>query len=122
MAGEHDPVRIDWSSATVVDGGLRVGFAEGAAKEWVTRVGEVLDRLGRPGGGWGAVDAKRKGFEVDDVQAGAETDLRHLLEGAVQQANADLAAPDEPDERGVDTEMTAVFRAFAAETEGWLRR
>ena len=54
------------------------------------------------------------------MTAGAEQDLRHLLESAVLQANADLAAPEENgnERSGEDAEMTEAFRAFApAETE-----
>jgi hypothetical protein len=51
------------------------------------------------------------------VTAGAEHDLRHLLESAVLPANADLApteADDGADERSEDdVQMTEAFRAFA---------
>jgi len=56
---------------------------------------------------------------VEAVSAGAEEDLRHLLDSAVQQANADFApeaqddAGDEPSEE--DSAMTEAFRSFAEE-------
>ncbi len=54
---------------------------------------------------------------VEAVTAGAEDDLRHLLDGAVQQANADFAPAEEPDADAAGSEadaaMTDAFRAFA---------
>ena len=51
------------------------------------------------------------------MTAGAEEDLRHLLDGAVQQANADFAPAEEPggDAAGseADAAMTEAFRSFA---------
>lgn len=107
-------VAIDWSSAEVRDATLTVAFAPAADKPWTARLAEVLERLERPGADWGAMKVTRKRVSVAGVQPGGEADLRHHLEGAVQQANADVADPLEPAKSGgPDAEMTAAFRRFA---------
>ena len=111
---------IDWSAAEVEDSVLTVPLSGEPSKAWTDRVAEVVERLERGGGGWDAVKVGRKAIEVGGVQAGAEGDLRHFLEGAVMQANADFA-PEPASEDGdgggkgseADGEMTGAFRAFA---------
>ena len=112
---------IDWSAAEVEDSVLTVPLRGEPSKAWTDRVAEVVERLERGGGGWDAVKVGRKAIEVGGVQAGAEGDLRHFLEGAVMQANADFA-PEPASEDGdgggggaseADGEMTGAFRAFA---------
>jgi hypothetical protein len=44
----------------------------------------VIERRYRGGSGWGAIKVGKARLRVDDV------DLRHLLESAVLQANADV--------------------------------
>jgi hypothetical protein len=112
-----EPVRIDWASATVDDGQLAVALDGKASQEWTDRVEGVLDRL-HTGGGWGAIKVGKKKLTVDDVTDGSESDLRHLLESAVLQANADLAEPPEDgsgdgERSDEDERMTDAFRAFA---------
>ena len=117
--------KIDWSAAEVAGGDLSVPLTGEPSKEWTARVAEVVERLKRGGGGWGEVKVGRKAIDVADVEAGAEGDLRHFLEGAVMQANADFApAPEAQDEDGdgaaseADGEMTGAFRAFAEDGDG----
>jgi hypothetical protein len=121
MAAHHDLTGdVDWSTASVEAGRLTVRFAGSPVSAWTERVAEVLDRLERPGAAWGAIKVKRKRLRVKAVQSGAEADLRLLIEGAVRQANADLAAGDAGprDERSAaDDAMTEVFRSFAARTD-----
>ena len=115
-----DEVRIDWAEAAVDGGQLTAPIAGEATKEWAERVASVIERLHSGGSHWGAIKVTKKKVTVADVTAGAEQDLRHLLESAVLQANADLAAPEENgnERSGEDAEMTEAFRAFApAETE-----
>ena len=64
---------------------------------------------------------------VEAVGAGAEEDLRHLLDGAVQQANADFAPEDagrrrrEPSEEdSAMTERVPVLRGRARRPEGFI--
>lgn len=111
---------IDWSAAEVAGGDLSVPLTGEPSKAWTDRVAEVVERLKRGGGGWDAIDVGRKAIEVKGVQTGAESDLRHFLEGAVMQANADFAPEPKASGEGdggegseADDEMTGAFRAFA---------
>jgi hypothetical protein len=117
-----EPTQIDWTAATVDGGTLTVAFDGDPSKEWVKRVEGVLERLHSHGGssGWGAIKVTKKKVTVDDVADGSESELRHLLESAVLQANADLAADNDEDDDGKDDERseadqqkTDAFRAFA---------
>jgi hypothetical protein len=114
-----EPTQIDWDSASVDGGRLAVPLEGKPSKEWVERVEGVLERLHSGGKGWSEIKVSKKKVTVDDVADGSESELRHLLESAVLQANADLAA-DEDDEGGKDDERseadqqkTDAFRAFA---------
>jgi hypothetical protein len=114
---EHPQASIDWASAEVKGGDLTVALVGEANAEWAERVQAVVERLDRPGSAWGATKVTKAKVTVEAVAAGAEEDLRHLLDGAVQQANADFApeapddAADEPSEE--DSAMTEAFRSFA---------
>jgi hypothetical protein len=116
---EHPQASIDWASAEVRGGELTVALAGEASAEWAERVQAVLERLDRPGSAWGATKVTEATVTVEAVSAGAEEDLRHLLDGAIQQANADFApearddAADGPSEQ--DSAMTEAFRSFAAQ-------
>ena len=59
--------------------------------EWSARVRELAERLERPGSDWGEIALEKSKLRVTDVAEGAEADLRHLLESAVLQANAEFA-------------------------------
>ena len=115
---EESHGEIDWSAAEVSGGDLSVPLTGEPSKAWTDRVAEVAERLKRGGGGWDAIDVGRKAITVTGVQPGAESDLRHFLEGAVMQANADFAPTPEAtgsDDEGseADREMTGAFREFA---------
>jgi hypothetical protein len=113
---DDDP-GIDWSSASVDDGRLTVAFGGRQSSEWIERVQDVLERLGRPSRRWGAIEVGKKRLRVDAVTPGAEADLRHFLESAVLQATADVPVEDEDDSDGersdADQQMTETFRSFA---------
>jgi hypothetical protein len=116
---EHPQASIDWASAEVRGGELTVALVGEANAEWAERVQAVVERLDRPGSAWGATKVTKAKVTVEAVAAGAEEDLRHLLDGAVQQANADYA-PEAPDGTGdepsdEDSAMTEAFRSFAAD-------
>jgi hypothetical protein len=116
---EHPQASIDWASAEVRGGDLSVALAGEANAEWAERVQAVIERLERPGSAWGATKVTKAKVTVEAVSPGAEKDLRHLLDGAVQQANADFA-PEEQDDAGdgpseEDSAMTDAFRSFADE-------
>lgn len=79
----------------------------------------MLALLGTPHSGWGKLSLTKKAIKVSEVQQGSEADLRHFLESAVLQVNADIA-PDAPkqhnedhDEPDLDEQMTQTFRGFA---------
>jgi hypothetical protein len=120
---DHPQASIDWASATVKNGDLTVALAGEPSGEWAQRVQAVLDRLDRSGSDWGATKVTKTGVQVKAVAAGAEDDLRHLLDSAVQQANADFAPADEGGGSGdgdelseADSAMTDAFRSFSDAT------
>ncbi|MEJ7798825.1 MAG: hypothetical protein WKF42_10030 [Solirubrobacteraceae bacterium] len=111
---------IDWTSAGVEHCRLTVWFAEALASEWSDRLEAIVHRLERAGAPWGTIKVMRKRLRVAGVTPGSEDDLRFVLEGAVQQANADFASNEQDgDEQrsGADEAMTAVFRSFADEPD-----
>ena len=116
---KHPQASIDWASAEVRGGELSVALAGEGNAEWAERVQAVVERLDRPGSAWGATKVTKAKVTVEAVSPGAEEDLRHLLDGAVQQANADFA-PEVQDDAGdgpseEDSAMTDAFRSFADE-------
>src|SRR3954452_11393461 len=109
--------QIAWETARVKGGYLGGELAGDASAAWSRRVGDIVERLDRSGS-WGPVKVTRAKLRVRAVPRGREQDLRHLLESAVQQVNADFAP--RPDSRNGgdpsskdDAELTATFRAFA---------
>jgi hypothetical protein len=115
MGGAH--ADLDWSTAIVEDGCLTVGIEGDPSAAWTTRLKAVLERLERAGSPWGKVKVKRTRVRVRDVQPGAESDLRLLLDSAVLQTNSDLREHDD-DKRvqhsAQDEAMTTAFRSSAA--------
>ena len=106
------------------DGVLIVEVAGDRPKGWKATFEQTAQLLG--GGQWGTVALKGGKVRVSDVSEGAEAELRHFLEAAVQQANATHVEPpedtdDPPEESETDHEgddadarMTARFRDFGA--------
>ncbi len=116
---EHPQASIDWASAEVRGGQLTVALVGEANRQWAERVQDVVERLDRPGSAWGRTKVTDGKVTVEAIGAGSEEDLRHLLDGAVQQANADFA-PEDQDDPGdgpseEDSAMTEAFRSFAAD-------
>jgi len=105
---------IDWETAEVRDATLRVELTGNPARRWSERFKAVLAQLDRRSAGWDEVKLTKRGIEVTGVQAGAEADLRHLLESVVLQVNADLHPP-KPDGE-VETDARAETDARIAET------
>jgi hypothetical protein len=115
----HPQATIDWASAEVRGGDLTVALEGEPNAAWGERVQAIVERLDRPASGWGAVKVGKAKVRVEAIAAGAEEDLRHLLDGAVQQANADFApegeAGDDDERSEADSAMTEAFRSFSAE-------
>jgi hypothetical protein len=117
----HDEVTIDWGQASVDGGRLTVPYAGKAPAGFKPALAHVIERLDRGGSGWGAIKVGKARLRVEDVAAGSESDLRHFLEAAVLQANADVHADtdddDDTDASGkrseADQTMTDAFRDFA---------
>ena len=89
------PRTIAWSTAEVRDGNLTVRLDGRATKKWVEHLESVLRQLAGHGGGPGEVGVSGQKVTVDGVLPGGEDDVRHLLESAIHQVNADLADDDD---------------------------
>lgn len=107
---------LAWAEAEVHDAELHVALSTPAPRGWAARFRAVLARLGTDGEGrWGEISVSRSGVKVADVAEGGEGDLRHLLESALLQVNADLAPDEEGDTSPAeqrDARLTESFRAF----------
>lgn len=88
-------MELDWSTAEVRDGKLRVTLDEKPSREWGATFERTAHLLGR--GAWSQVKLKGGQIVVEEVEPGSEERLRFFLEGVVQEANAG-EAPDEPEE------------------------
>jgi hypothetical protein len=118
-----DEVKIDWGEASVDGGRLTVPLSGNPPAAYKAQLARVIERLERGGSGWGEIKVGKAKLRVEGIGAGAESDLRHFLEAAVLQANADVRAEedddddaDQGDERSEpDQAMTDAFRAFAPE-------
>jgi hypothetical protein len=113
-----DPTQIDWSSATVDDGRLTVALTGKPSSEWTEAATRVAERLQETGKRFGELKVSKKKLAIDGVTPGSEPDVRHLLESAVLQANATVAAADDEgkddddDRSDDDQQMTDAFRGF----------
>jgi len=121
-----EPPRLQWSAAQVRDGILTVTIDGDRPKGWKATFEQTVRLLG--GGDWGEVSCKGGKVRVSEIAEGSEDELRHFLEGVVQQANAvhvppegdadeqDESADDEREDDGddADARMTSRFRDFGA--------
>jgi hypothetical protein len=117
---------LQWSAAEVQNATLTVPIDGDRPKGWKATFEQTVRLLG--GGAWGEVSLKRGRVKVTAVTEGNEDELRHFLEGVVQQANATHvdsagdgdedtdAGGDAPGEGGDDADgrMTSRFRDFDA--------
>jgi hypothetical protein len=117
MTVETVPHReIDWATAEVHDGTLKVSLTGGESDAWIAGFEAVLARLDQSGNHWGLVRPTKRRIKVADVVDGHETELRHFLEAVVLQTNADATGPSaDPvaEVSEVDQRMTDAFRAGA---------
>ena len=76
----------------------------------------VVAALATTGHRWGDVSAGKRKLHVEDVQPGAEDELRHFLESALLQANTAVGAEpsksEDDGDPGPDEQMASVFRSF----------
>jgi hypothetical protein len=121
----HPRGELDWASASVKDGELSVDVAGTPNAEWARGLEAIVERLHRPGSGWGEVKVAKATLRVASVSPGSEADLRHVLDSAVLQVNTNFA-PGEEGEAGndddgrspEDREMTDAFRSFSTDPDG----
>ena len=115
----EEPRQIDWATAVVADRVLKVELTGEPSRRFATHLEGVLRRLQTHRAG--PIKVTKRRIKVAEVEADTADDVRHLLESAVAQTNADLVRPvaaAETDEDDVDTTLTAAFRGFApAESE-----
>lgn len=109
---------IDWSSAVVEDGRLTVDLTGEPSSEWGDHMHGVLVRLdGRLAE---RTKVAKRRIRVTGVERDEPDELRHLLEGAAQQTNADLVSPPPVDPEAAvdagDAALTDAFRAFGGGT------
>ncbi|HEU0316442.1 MAG TPA: hypothetical protein VFR49_03875 [Solirubrobacteraceae bacterium] len=114
------PREIDWSTAEVKDGALGVELTGDPSRDWSEHMEAVIARLEH--GRWGTIKVGRRRIKVASVSADSVDDLRHLLESAALQTNADLVAPAQDaapagqlaaDVDAADQDLTRAFRALA---------
>ncbi|MFI4993265.1 MAG: hypothetical protein ACHQCH_06575 [Solirubrobacterales bacterium] len=113
--------QIDWASAEIKDRVLTVRLTGKAGRGWAMHFNGVLGLLEQNAARWGEITVRKDTIEVADVQEGSERDLRHLLESALLQVNADFEPNLERDapeaerdpERTIDHGMSDTFRGFA---------
>ncbi len=113
--------QIDWASAEIKDRALTVRLTGKAGRGWAMHFNGVLGLLEQNAARWGEITVRKDTIEVADVQEGSEGDLRHLLESALLQVNADFEPNPDRDapeaahdpERAIEEGMSDTFRGFA---------
>jgi hypothetical protein len=114
---------LDWSTAEVRECELTVEIAGDPPDGWKDSFNATAALLG--GRDLGTVELKKRSVHVAGITPGNEERVRHLLESAVQQANATHEEAHDDEERedssegevSADTEMTDRFRSFAPEAD-----
>ena len=114
-------VQINWRTAEIHEGSLTVELAGELPKGWVKHLKGVLALLEQNAGQWDEIKLSKKRITVSDVREGSEDELRHLLESACLQSNADLqldgpepsSEPEADSQAEADQRMTESFRGFA---------
>lgn len=118
-------IQLDWSTAEVSDGELKVRFTDKAPKKWRESFARTATLLSRET--WELNEVKPGQVRVSPIRPGDEERVKHFLESAVLEANSTLIGEEElfaPEDaqateendaarQSPDEEMTARFRAFA---------
>jgi hypothetical protein len=115
--------KLGWNGASVKDSKLSVAIDGELPKGWEKSFEVTVRLLG--GGDWGEVQLRKGSISVSDVAPGSEDKLKHFLESAVAQANADHRTDDEDSDEDSaeeadedtgqtdeDSDMTSRFRSF----------
>ena len=121
-------VQINWRTAEIHEGSLTVELAGEVPKGWGKHFKRVLALLEQNAGQWDEISLSKKRVTVCDVREGSEDALRHLLESAFLQVNADLqldhlepssepqdesSEPQHDSRAETDERMAENFRGFA---------
>jgi hypothetical protein len=114
-------IKLNWSSAKVKNGELKVDLEGKPASEWKRSFDDTVRLLG--GGDWGRLRVKKGAVHIEAIVPGEEDKLRFFLESVVEQANAAQHAheseespkADSDGATGVDAEMAERFRSFSGE-------
>jgi hypothetical protein len=118
-------IQLNWSTAEVSNGELRVGFSDKAPKKWREAFARTATLLSRET--WELDEIKPDHVRISPIRPGEEERVKHFLESAVLEANTTLVGEeelfaaedaDEAEENDAagpspDEEMTARFKAFA---------
>src|SRR5277367_5062458 len=95
-------IKLDWSTAEVRDGELKVGFSDKAPKKWREAFARTATLLSRDT--WELNEIKPGQMRVSPIRPGEEERVKHFLESAVLEANTtlvgeeELFAPEDADE------------------------
>ncbi len=114
-------IKLNWSSARVKDGELKVDLEGKPGSEWKRSFDDTVRLLG--GGDWGRLRVKQGAVQIEAIVPGEEDKVRFFLESVVEQANASQHAheseesseTDRDGATGVDAEMAERFRSFSDE-------
>src|SRR5436305_13111969 len=86
-------VKLNWRTAQVKDASLSVELEGEIPAGWEQSFETTVRVLGN--GDWGEVSLEKTKVRVEDITAGSEDKLRHFLESALAQANANQQSGEE---------------------------
>ena len=86
-------IQLDWSTAEVRDGDLKVGFSDKAPKMWREAFARTAALLSRDT--WELNELKPGYVRISPIRLGDEERVKHFLEGAALEANTTLVGEEE---------------------------
>jgi hypothetical protein len=129
MAGSDEPnAVIDWTSAEVRNGALRLPLTGRLSGAWTTHLSGLVSRL-PPDSGARSVEVGAAHLTVAPIRRGAAQDLHDALERLVAETNSAFAGPDAPAEartgrwtrrRSVAASLLLIALAAAAVALQWV--
>lgn len=105
-----DEPKLDWSTAEVKDGKLKVSLTGDLPDGWSARFARTVALLNHDN--WESVKLKKRGVRVAGLTAGDEDRLRHFLESVVLEASSLPADAEDESSEGEDDETSSVDRAM----------